>query len=308
MRIFFNRVPRQEPYGGGNQFLAAMVDTLKMRGHEVVFHLVKDVDVIFLMDPRPGDIGYSIEHVVNYKQAFPRTKIVHRINECDQRKGTNFMDSLLIRSSEVADEVIFISKWLQEYFKDKGITKNSHVIYNGCDTKIFKPENKSQLKKPVSIVTHHWSDNWMKGFDIYTQIDKYLGDHPEAGFSFTYVGRYWNGYKPISTRLVSPLHGKLLANELVKHDIYVTASRWEPCGMHHVEGVACGMPVLYHKEGGGINELCKKHGEGFSSFEEFLEKLNLIVKNYDLYRDKIDYELISIDRVCEEYAKIVESI
>ena len=220
MKVFFNRVPRSEPYGGGNQFLAAMVNVLKSRGHDVVFHLINDLDVIFIMDPRPGDIGYSIDHVIEYKKHFSNVKIVHRINECDQRKQTDYMDSLLIKSASHADEVIFISCWLQEYFNKRGLIKDSHIIYNGCDTSIFTPSVRT-LSSPPSIVTHHWSDNWLKGFDIYTEIDKYLSSKTEPPFTFTYIGRYWNGYKPVATNHIAPLHGLDLALELKKHDIYI---------------------------------------------------------------------------------------
>ena len=64
MKIFFNRIPRDEPYGGGNQFLRKMVQLLSQEGHKVTFNLEEGIDIIFLMDPRPGDIGYSIQHVV----------------------------------------------------------------------------------------------------------------------------------------------------------------------------------------------------------------------------------------------------
>ena len=40
--------------------------------------------------------------------------IVHRINECDERKGTNNMNSLLKRANYVSDHTIFIASWLKE--------------------------------------------------------------------------------------------------------------------------------------------------------------------------------------------------
>ena len=308
MKIFFNRFPRNEPYGGGNQFLQRMTDTLAERGHKVVYHFEHGIDAIFMMDPRPRDHGYSAQHVFAYKQDFPKVKILHRINECDKRKATQHMDDLLIRSAQISDEVVFISEWLQKYFYDLGLTNPSHTIYNGCDTNIFMPSKEQKIGEKVRLVTHHWSDNWMKGFDLYTQIDKQLIHNPSADFEFSYIGRYSKEYTPTATNLVSPRRGQSLADTLKQHHIYVTASRWEPCGMHHIEGAACGLPVLYHRDSGGIKELCQNHGLEFSNFSEFLEGLQEIKRNYSAYVDRIDRDKLSIDVCCEKFSDIVENM
>ena len=98
MRVFFNRVPRHEPYGGGSHFVTFMVNHLMNAGHEVVFDLVKGIDIIFLIDPRPGDKGYSINHALQYREQCPETKILYRVNECDARKNTDFMDRIILDS------------------------------------------------------------------------------------------------------------------------------------------------------------------------------------------------------------------
>ena len=185
MKIFFNRVPRNEPYGGGNQFLVGIVEKLKNLGHNIVFHLEENIDLIFMMDPRPGDIGYSLQHIAGYKHHFPNVKIVHRVNECDKRKGTNEIDKLLLAGMNISDEVIFISEWLKEYFKELGFRKSSKVIYNGCDLTHFKPTQQKSKSSKVKLVTHHWSDNCMKGFDLYTEIDRYIANNPNCNLEFT---------------------------------------------------------------------------------------------------------------------------
>ena len=300
MRVFFNRVPRHEPYGGGSHFVTFMVNHLMKEGHEVVFDLVNGIDIIFLIDPRPGDKGYSINHALQYRQKFPQTKILYRVNECDARKNTDFMDRIILDSISVVDNTVFISQWLKDYFiEKKGVgLENSSVIYNGCNLTSFFPENNKESSK-LKLVTHHWSDNWLKGFDIYQAIDEHLEDNKD--FEFTYVGRYSNLYTPKNTNLVSPLHGDKLGEELRKHDVYITASRFEPCGMHHIEGACSGMPVLYHSDGGCIVEGCENHGEEFSSFEEFLVKLEKLSQNIQSYKDKINYEYFSMDRCSSQF-------
>ena len=102
--------------------------------------------------------------------------------------------------------------------------------------------------------------------------------------------------------------GPYLGEELRKHDIYVTASRYEPCGMHHIEGAASGMPVLYHRDCGGINELCEKHGEMFVNFEEFKLKLEKVVADLDMYRNKINYSELNIEKCCNKYYQLIKRL
>ena len=315
MKIFFNRVTRKEAYGGGSHFVTAMVDYLERQGHSVIFQMqennsiIDDIDVIFLIDPRPGDIGYSINHAIAYKnQVNKNVKIIHRVNECDARKNTNFMDDILVETSKHTDKTIFISNWLKDYFIEKGFknAKNASVIYNGCNIDHFYPSKNKKTNDTIKIVTHHWSDNWMKGFDLYKFIDQEIAG---SRFEFTYVGRYCKEYKPENTKIIEPLWGPDLGKELRKHDIYVTASRFEPCGMHHVEGAASGMPVIYYKDCGGINELCKNHGEEYFDFNDFKLKLELIANNIEKYKNKINYEKLDIEKCCEKfYQEILEML
>jgi len=303
MKIFFNRKPVDGPWGGGASFTRNMSKYFLDNGHEVIYELKKDIDLIFMIDPRPNENGCSVNEILDYKNYFPNTKVCHRINECDKRKNTDFIDQLILKSNaSVADMTIFISDWLKKYFIEKGFSKDSVSIYNGCNGNFFYTK-KHDLHDRPRLVTHHWSDNWMKGFDLYTKIDEYLSE--DNDFEFTYIGRYYKGYRPKNTRIIQPIHGDQLGEELRKHDIYVTASRYEPCGMHHIEGSACGLPVLYHEDGGGINELCHNHGESFKNFDDFIAALNKVKKHYKEYVNKINHDFLLAERCCKQYYEFI---
>ena len=299
MKIYFNRSPINGPWGGGSSFVKNMSKYFLDNDHEVIYELQKDIDLIFMIDPRPGQAGNSINEIIDYKNYFPSTKVCHRINECDKRKNTNFMDRLLLESNlAVSDMTVFISKWLKSYFVERGFSKDSISIYNGCNNDYFFAKKHDIHVRP-KLVTHHWSDNWMKGFDLYTKIDEHLNEQND--FDFTYIGRYYKEYQPKNTHVIQPLHGMELGDELRRHDIYVTASRFEPCGMHHIEGSSCGLPVLYHEDGGGINELCCEHGESFKDFDEFILMFNKMKENYEEYTNKINYNYLLAERCCKQY-------
>ncbi len=304
MKIYFNRKIRRSPWGGGAHFMSAMADYLIEKGHQVVEKLERDVNLIFMMDARYEEEGCDVNMVKGYRILNPKVKILYRINECDARKGTNDVDKLILESTNVASRVVFISEWLKQYFTSKGFSKESDVVYNGCNSEWFKPDlKKTELSNPIRLVTHHWSDNWMKGFDLYNALDELVGQNTK--YQFTYIGRYNKDYSPKNIKVIPPLYGADLGDELRKHDIYVTSSKFEPCGMHHIEGASSGLPVIYHKDGGAIVDMCKKHGEQFSDSASFALALEKITSNYSNYRSLIDYESLSMKRCCDEYYKII---
>ena len=66
---------------------------------------------------------------------------------------------------------------MSDLFEGKGLsTDYSKVILSGSDINIFN-QNKKEFwdrKSIFKIVSHHWSQNWMKGFDTYKSIDDLL--------------------------------------------------------------------------------------------------------------------------------------
>ena len=78
--------------------------------------------------------------------------------------------------------------------------------------------------------------------------------------------------------------------------------------MHYLEGLRCGLPVLFCVNGGGTQEVCVKYGEEFNDIKSFKEKLEKIRKNYEAYYNKIDFNYIGKNRCCEEYVKILNNL
>ena len=168
------------PWGGGNLFVRNLTRILNQNGHEVVYNLEhNDIDGILLTDPRGRQESLSsfnhmdIERYIDLVN--PNAIVVQRINECDERKGTKGINNLYLEASEIANKVVFVSEWLRSIYLEKGMDKEkTSVILAGADRKIFNNENTNyriDKSKKIKLVTHHWSDNWNKGFDIYKRID-----------------------------------------------------------------------------------------------------------------------------------------
>jgi len=251
MKVYLNRAPVSGPWGGGNLFVSAFH---KRAGAlcEFVEGSMATPDVVLLAGLENDGYGISIDQAMTYQMYMkPDCKIVLRVNENDARKGTDNVDKMLLASSQVIDGTVFVSEWLRDYFVAKGwACQNNTVIYNGVARDIFAPQPKLANGK-LNIVAHHWSDNRMKGADIYKEIDRFVGEHPDQ-FAFTYIGRHKCDFK--HTTVVKPLAGKELGKELGKHDMYVSASRFDPGPNHILEALSCNLPTYVHADGGGCCE------------------------------------------------------
>ena len=202
-KVFFNLKPPKGSYGGGSFFVQNMTQYLLDKNYYVTYELEPDLDYIIIIDPRKGiNKKYGIEDILEYlnnlkkdtnkvetsnDNSSKKIKLIYRVNECDIKRFRSInIEPLIIKTIKSVDKVIFISKWLQDYFikKYKLKLKNYSCILNGCNNNFFFPNELdlnlslgNNLNKPkIKLVTHHWSDNYLKGFHIYNLIDKYLGE------------------------------------------------------------------------------------------------------------------------------------
>lgn len=267
MKLYINRDQIRRPWGGGAWFVNACYDHVAQHDINIV-SLSMRPDVVLLAGLDSEGNGISAEHAVAYKimmNAQGRdVKIVLRVNENDARKGTSNVDARLLNLMQSVDAVVFVSSWLQGYFAKKGFTGRSTVITNGVDTTSFKPGKKLD-NGSLNIVTHHWSNNPMKGFDVYETLDRFVSARP--GYTFTYIGRHRNTFK--NTKVIDPLYGKELGETLGTYDVYVSGSRWDPGPNHVLESLSCGLPTFVHVDGGGAVEFA---GQDFaySSMDQLL--------------------------------------
>lgn len=273
MKVFINRLPIRGPYGGGNMFVKAFHKLVPDMGHTIVppetMNVAPNIVMLAGLD-NDGQGGISAEQAVMYKMYVPSAKLVLRVNENDARKGTSSMDDYLLKLSPHMDATVFVSEWLREYFITKGwACPLNTVIVNGVDKEIFKSQPKLNNGK-LNIVAHHWSDNYMKGFDIYEKLDEFVGQAPDK-YQFTYIGRDRGTFK--HTNVIRPISGKRLGEELGKHDVYVSASRFDPGPNHVLEAIACGLPTFVHPDGGGCVEFA-----GQSSVYTSWEQLQSILE------------------------------
>lgn len=302
------------PWGGGNQFGQALLDYLKRRGVSVSFDLRDlDLDIIMLIEPRLNlkSSAYSDKEIFKYlHKVNRRTIVVHRVNECDERKGTKGVNELLMRANACADHTVFISGWLRDVFLGQGLkTKEYSVVLNGANRDVFNARGYKRWTSTgkMWLVTHHWGGGRLKGFDIYERLDNLLSDPRFVDrLGFTYIGNLPQGFLFTNARYIEPLSGVELANTIRSHHVYLTASENEPAGMHHIEGAMCGLPVLY-RESGALPEYCDGFGVSFTA-ETFEQRLQEMMETYDYWVDRVKTYPHTAERMCEGYYKLLVSL
>jgi len=284
------------------QFGKAFAAYFKEQGNDVIFDLYDPgIDIILLTDPRrssssstftDADIAYYLTNVNS--QAI----VVQRVNDNSSSRDSDFRSRRLAFANHCAHQTVFVSNWLQEDYERDGFSLiEPVVIHNGADRAVFHGVGGRiwDGNEKLRVVTHHWSTNWKKGFDVYREIDVLLNQQRYRElFDFTFVGRVPSNVQFRNTRVVAPLTGTHLADELRSHHVYVSASIGEPAGMHYIEAALCGLPVLYRRSG-SLPEYCSTFGlpfnEGevgvglFSAYERYSElKANMSEYPYDTER------------------------
>jgi hypothetical protein len=306
------------PYGGGNSFLTVMSKGLQDHGHSVVYSLDSDVDVVVIIDPRWRHPlkSFSLASLVKFLILHKTAIVVHRINECDERKGTKSINRLLRLANYLADGTVYVASWLKRLdlrakTQLKGEkSKFDAVILNGSDSDTFFPDfnNDWDSSEKLRLVTHHWSSHPMKGTDLYLAIDRLLIDSKWRNqIDFTYVGNWDLNQKLNATKLVPPLHGQELAKELRSHHVYVTASRNEPGGNHQNEGALSGLPLIFINSG-CLPEYCSGYGVQIENIAEIENAIEKMMKSYSQYRVKMRDFPNTSNRMIGEYVKYFENL
>lgn len=311
MKVSINIKKIDGPFGGGMVFANDLETELTKNGVKVVRTLIdQDIDIILHVNPFPflmKSAAFSFLEAYIYKLKHPKTIIVQGIHECDERKGTHYMNRLLVRACTYCDFIVYVSSWLEPLLKKNGldVSKPSKVILHGSSKKTFNMNGKIFWNHvaPLKIVTHHWGAHYLKGHDFYQKLDTFLSNEKCGNkFAFTFIGNYPKNLLYKNSKLVAPISGQQLAEELKKHDVYLTASRNEPAGLHHIEGALCGLPVLYINSG-GLKEYCGEYGLEFNQ-NNFEDKLQEMYDEYESFLEKVKLCNWTSENMGQNYYKL----
>ena len=319
--ITFNQKPVKSPWGGGNQWLLGFVQYLKKNGYRVNYKLGRKSICVFIVNSKglidsrwrsrkANHITFGIDELNNFKLKYPGVQCIQRVNDTGIHRGNNTINDIFQKVNELCDHTVFISSWVHKYHSKVWWNDNKpySVINNSADSSIFSPVGGSiwDKKEPFKIVTHHWSSNFQKGFETYKRLDDLIDEGVVKNTELYIVGNYPKEIKWKSAKLVSPLFGIEMANMLRSCHTYITASKHEASGMHWIEGVQCGLPLLFSREGGAVADLGKTYGVSIDN--DLPAVIKDIKNNYDEYRQSVLENLPDSKIMYSEYLMLMSKM
>lgn len=265
------------PYGGGNQFMLALKIEFEKMGVRVLNNVIGSHVDGYLFDSLWFDLK-----LLNKLGKLSNPRVGHRIDgpiHLYRGNDKNLDDQIFEINRQFATVSIIQSVYTMRSIIASGYSPIAPIVIpNSVNPDIFFKKDKSPSpRKKIQLVSTSWSDNPMKGVNDYKWIDENLDF---SRYSYTFFGRISANFSNIVVK--PPLPSLELANALREHDLYITASRNDPCSNALLEALACGLPALYINSG-GHPELVGFGGLPYDNVEEIPAKLERLVLNYSLF-------------------------
>ncbi len=300
MHILYNF--REGPWGGGNQFLKAL--RLELRQMGLYAEQFQDADIVVL-NGSPSDIGRSFKVLRKLKKTNPEKIILFRLDGPVSliRGKDSGVDRIFSSFCKVfVDGLIYQSDWSmkrnRELFKMSAPFETT--VYNAPDSNLFYPMSGERLGGKCRVIATSWSPNMRKGFDIYLYLDEHL-DFDR--YEMTFVGN--SPVKFTNIKQVGPVDSSELGELLRSSDIYITASKTDPCSNSLIEALACGLPAVALRDG-GHPELIQRGGELFDGTQDVIEKIDLVARDHGVYKTHLPKFDISVST--QSYVSLAKEI
>ena len=285
------------PGGGGHQFLRALWGEFERRGLRVENNRISRTTRACLFN----SFNFDLKRLRRLYRAGCR--MVHRVDgPIDVYRGRDEGNDQYIwqMNQEFAEATIFQSQYsLQKHIELGLCFKDPCVIMNAPDPCIFHPHGRITFDRDrkVRLISTSWSDNPNKGAPTYKWLESHLDWNR---FEYTFVGRSPLQFERI--RMLSSVPSARLAELFRQHDVFVTASRYDPCSNSLLEALACGLPAIYLRSG-GHPEIVGEAGFGFQHEEEVPELLNQLVDEYETCQAHISVP--SLAEVADRYLNVM---
>ncbi|MEQ9824858.1 MAG: glycosyltransferase family 4 protein [Puniceicoccaceae bacterium] len=297
--IFHELLP--PPDGGGNQFIRAMARCFERQGFRVVFNRIpRGVKAVYFNSFNFNAREFSVWH-----RCFGGERpFIHRIDGPIQtyRGFDDGADAQVWSCNRrFATHSILQSHYSLEQHRELGVELVQPVlITNASDPDLFFPPiQRCPLEgRKVVLIATSWSDNPNKGLEIYQWLDAHL-DFDR--FEFRFAGRIRGNFRHI--QVLGALESMALAEELRAADLYVTASRMDPCSNSLIEALTCGLPAVFLNSG-GHPEIVGKAGLGFERAEQIPLLIDRILADYTSYQSAIVRP--TIDEVAAQYLAVAQ--
>ncbi len=287
------------PYGGGNQFMLALRKGFEALDVDVRENELHDgIDAYVL-----NSIHFDVDRFLDFSKKH-RLNVVHRIDGPIHliRGYDREKDELTYNlNAQFASGTVLQSAWTYQKIVETGYQPVKPVIiHNAVDSSIFHAQGRIPFdrNRKIRLIATSWSNNPRKGGPVYKWIEKNLD---WDRYEFTFVGNVSEQFEKV--KHIPPVSSEDLSDLLREHDIYITASRNDPCSNALIEALACGLPALYVNDG-GHPELVAYGGLPFEHQDEIFPQLEKLVEDYETFQRLITVS--TLEDVARKYLALVE--
>jgi len=285
------------PTGGGHQFLRALWREFERREIRLENNSISKTTRACLFN----SFNFNFKRLHQLHR--PGCRMIHRVDGplAVYRGFDDGTDRKIFElNQQMADATIFQS----QYSLKKHLELGFHfvrpvVIPNTADPAIFHPQGRMPFseERKTKLISVSWSDNVNKGAPVYQWLDDHLD---WDRYEYTFVGRSPVRFRNIS--MLSPITSEELAKELRQYDVFITASRNDPCSNSLIEALACGLPALY-LDSGGHPEIVGEAGFAFRDAIEIPKLLSRLIADYSHRQSLI--RLPSIAETADKYLHVL---
>jgi len=287
------------PTGGGHQFLRALVSELERRGLSIELNRISRGTPVCIFN----SFNFDFRRLRRF--ARPVRRMVHRV---DGPIGVyrGFDDGTDARIAEINGELahatVVQSGFSLDAHRRLGIElREPVVVHNTVDPAIFHPPLRPEPLpgRKVRLIATSWSDNPNKGGEIFAWLDRNLDGNR---FELTLLGRFTGSFE--RAHVLGPIPSDTVADELRRHDVYIAASRNDPCSNALLEALACGLPAAYLSSG-GHPELVGEAGLPFVTPEELPDVLERLARELEARRAAI--RVTPLSEVADRYLEVLRA-
>jgi glycosyltransferase involved in cell wall biosynthesis len=295
LAVFHELVP--PPAGGGHQFVRALVREIGGRGLEVELNRLSGGTTACLFN----SFNFDFDRLRRF--ARDGCRMVHRVDGPigvyrGFDDGTDRRIAAINR--ELAGATVLQSRYSFDRHLELGLDlREPVVITNAVDPSIFHPPDRLEPLggRKVRVIASSWSVNPRKGAETLAWLDRHLD---RDRYEMTFVGEPPARFEWI--KAIGPVGSMEVAGELRGNDVYIAASRDDPCSNALLEALACGLPAAF-LESGGHPELVGRGGLPFRADEEIPEVLGRLVEGLHGFRAAVSTP--SIADVADRYLEVL---
>lgn len=316
MRVYVNVRTRRGAYGGANAFLRALFDELRGRGVEIVHDLSAPPDVA-LLNALTGGIDLELVRLVAASAPVVHRKTGFRVSGTDEQRrveenGVVAADRTQVEFGPHLAHSVFQSEYSRGVFRLAGFDGPHTVIHNGVDERVFNTcVRRGPLRRavtrdwwdgstPIRVVVSTWSADERKGFAGYRLIDEQVEGRSDVELRL--VGRVPEGTCFRNIRVLRPRGRERVAAVLRDSHVLLTLSEHETCSNAIIEGINCGLPVIYLDSGANA-ELAAPYGVPFDG--SFVDALDRIRSDYRELADRTRDNPYRIGNVAPRYLDVL---